>query len=374
MNPRFFSLAFFSLFLLSLTGPSFAADPKSGWQGEWEQTVKAAEKEGKLSVYLSTSDDLEKILKVFQQKFPKIGVLPVSGGLQVAVRILSERRAERYIPDVVVTGPGTPYYVLYQGKALDPIHAAFILPEVLDGSKWWEGKHHYVDEEGKYVFVFNGPVSQGRIYYNTRLVKPAEFKSYQDLLNPKWKGKILSIDTRLPGAARLGLREFYHMPELGPKFLRRLFTEMEITFTRDSRQAADWLSVGKFPLCLFCGDARYAKDQGLPVDELRTSHWPEAPTISPGGNSTMVLLNRAPHPNASKVFINWFLSREGQTVFQQLMNRPDTIFDSMRTDIPKDPIPPENRRRPGVKYVMMATAERADHAPVEKLLREILKQ
>ena len=359
-----------SVFLLSLAVPSFAADSRAA---DWEQTVKAAERE-KLSVYLSTSDDLEKVLKVFQQKFPKIGVLPVSGGLQVAQRILAERRAQRYIPDLVVTGPGTPYYILYQGKALDPIHATFILPEVLDESKWWEGKHHYVDEEGKYVFVFNGPISQGRIYYNTRLVKPAEFKSYQDLLNPKWKGKILSIDTRLPGAARLGLREFYHMPELGPKFLRRLFTEMEITFTRDSRQAADWLSVGKFPLCLFCGDARYAKDQGLPVDELRTSHWPEAPTISPGGNSTMVLLNRAPHPNAAKVFINWFLSREGQTVFQQLMNRPDTIFDSMRTDIPKDSIPPENRRRPGVKYVMMATAERADHAPVEKLLKEILKQ
>lgn len=376
--PLFAALA--TLLLLAfgvdiLKNVSFAAaEANTSWQTEWEQTLQGADKERKLSVYLSSSGDFEKVLKVFQQKYPRIEVTPVTGGLHVAVRILSERRAGKYLADVVVTGPGTPYYVLYKGKALDPINATFILPEVVDESKWWEGKHHYVEAEGKHVFVFNGPVSHGRIYYNTHLVNVAEFKSYWDLLNQKWRSKILSIDTRSPGAARLGLREIYHIPELGAKFLRRLFTEMELSFTRDERQAADWLSVGKFPLCLFCGDARYAKDQGLPVDELRTSRWLETPTISPGGNSTIVLVNRAPHSNAAKVFINWLLSREGQIIFQQIMNRPDTIFDSMRIDIPKDPIPPENRRRPGIKYVMMATPERADHAPVEKLLKEILKQ
>jgi ABC-type Fe3+ transport system substrate-binding protein len=293
--------------------------------------------------------------------------------LHVATRVLAERRAEKYLADVVVTGPGTPYYVLHKANALDPIKSAFVLPEVVDESGWWQRKHHFVDSEGKYVFVFIGPVSRGSVYYNTKLVNAAQFKSYWDLLNPRWRGKLLLIDPRAPGAARLGLREIFHMPELGTKFLRRLFGEMDIVLTRDARQAADWLAVGRFPVCLFCSGARDAKAQGLPVDEFKTTQWLEAPTISPGGTSTVVLVNRAPHPNAARVFINWLLSREGQDTFQKVMNRLDNLFESMRIDIPKEPVPVEYRRKEGINYLMMATAERADHAPVEKLLNEILK-
>lgn len=350
-----------------------AQEGKPVWQQEWEETVRRADMEAALSLNLSSSGDFEKVVQVFQKKYPKIRVVPVVSGLHVATRILAEKRAEKYLADVVVTGPGTPYYVLHKAKALDPIKSAFVLPEVVDESRWWQGKHHFVDSEGKYVFVFIGPVSRGSVYYNTKLVSAVEFKSYWDLLNPRWRGKLLLVDPRAPGAARLGLREIFHMPELGTKFLRRLFGEMELTLTRDVRQAADWLAVGRFPICLFCSEARDAKAQGLPVDEFKTNQWLETPTISPGGTSTLVLVNRAPHPNAAKIFINWLLSREGQDTFQKIMNRPDNLFESMRIDIPKDPIPLEYRRKEGINYLMMATPERADHAPVEKLLNEILK-
>jgi iron(III) transport system substrate-binding protein len=367
-----FSAALLLLPLFAKIAPSHAAEEKPRWEMEWDKTLKAAEKDGPLSIYVP-GGDFEKVIQAFQKKYPSVKVSPVPSGLDVAVRILAERRAEKYLADIVVTGPGTPYYVLYKAKALDPIKAALIFPEVLDESKWWEGRHHYVDPEREYVFVFIGPVSRGSIFYNTKLVNPQEFKSYRDLLNPKWKAKIVSIDTRIPGAARLGLREIYHVPQLGPDFIRRLFTEMDVAITRDERQAVDWLSIGKFALCLFCTDARNAKKQGLPLDEFDTTKWLETPTVSPGGASTIVLLNRAPHPNAAKLFINWLLSREGQTNFQNVMNTPDTLYESMRADIPKDSIPAEYRRKEGVKYVMMATPERADHAPVEKLLKEIFK-
>ncbi len=77
-------------------------------------------------------------------------------------------------------------------------------------------------------------------------------------------------DPRGPEAARLGLRVFYNLPELGTKYLRRLFGEIHVTLTRDRRQSVDWLSVGKYPLCMFCSDGRYAQAQGLPVNEFRT--------------------------------------------------------------------------------------------------------
>jgi ABC-type Fe3+ transport system substrate-binding protein len=85
-------------------------------------------------------------------------------------------------------------------------------------------------------------------------------------------------------------------------------------------------------------------------------------------------MNRAPHPNAARLFVNWLLSREGQITFQKTMNAPDVIMESMRTDIPKDPIPVARRRVEGVKYVVMDTAERSDQAPVSKLLNEVIKK
>jgi ABC-type Fe3+ transport system substrate-binding protein len=102
---------------------------------------------------------------------------------------MSERRAGKYLVDVVSTGANPNYQVFYHAKILEPIRAAFLLPEVLDKSLWWQGKHLYVDPEGEYVLVYFGNVARVA-RPNTKLVKPAEFKSYWDFVNPKWTGKI----------------------------------------------------------------------------------------------------------------------------------------------------------------------------------------
>jgi len=350
-----------------------AQGAKQSPQAKWEETVRKAEKEGKLSIYMSRGSEFHKIIRAFHKEYPKIRVGLVLGGSHYSARILSERRAKKYLADLVVTGPGTPYYVLYRGKILDPIKPILILPEVTDTSKWWRGKHHYIDPEDKYVFVFMGPVSAGYVYYNTNQVKPSEFKSYYDLLKPKWRGKLLMQDPRAPGAARLGLRVIYYLPELGPKFLTRLFGEMDITLSRDRRQAVDWLAVGKYPVCMFCSDGRYAKAQGLPVDDFRTVEWLKKPAVAPAGSSTIALLNRAPHPNATTVFINWLLSRKGQSTFQDVLNPTGRVYESMREDIPKDIIPTERRRQKGVDYIMMATPTRSDNVPPAKLLKQIIR-
>jgi ABC-type Fe3+ transport system substrate-binding protein len=116
-----------------------------------------------------------------------------------------------------------------------------------------------------------------------------------------------------------------------------------------------------------------AKAKGLPVDEFSATGWKDTPVLYSGSNGTLALMNQAPNPNAAKVFINWLLSREGQASYQKIMNTPDLIAESMRTDISKDPVPQANRRMPGVKYVVLDTPERSDPAPVNKLLKEVLK-
>lgn len=355
---------------------AIAAELKESWKVEWEKVVEDAKKEGRLHLYLYHGDgELEAVANEFQKKYPEIVLTKVTGrGNQLGPRIMAERRAGKYLADVYIGGPTTPYSVFYRAKVLDPIRLALILPEVLDESKWWEGKHHYIDPENKYIFVFVGSASGGYVSYNSNLVNPSEFHSYWDLLQPKWKGRLLSKDPKVSGSQRIGMRIFYYTPELGPKFISRLYGEMDITLTQEIRQATDWLANAKFSICLFCSDIRKAKRQGLPVDEFKTVQWGERPAISAGSTGSLVLLNQAPHPNAAKLFINWFLSREGQMVFQRVANSPINAEESMRIDIPKDLISPEDRRVDAVKYLLADRPEFIDMKPIYEVLDKAMAQ
>jgi hypothetical protein len=163
----------------------------------------------------------------------------------------------------------------------------------------------------------------------------------------------------------------YHRQGLGPGFLRRLYTETDITLFRDRRQGTNWLATGKFLLCHLCRDIDKAVQQGLPVDEIAPDKLKEGGTIGGGGSSVVALVNRAPHPNAAKLFINWYLSREGQSVWQKVMNVKEVeASDSMRVDIAKDEVLPDGRRVPGREYQVTGFL---DPEPVQKLLQEVLK-
>ena len=87
---------------------------------------------------------------------------------------------------------------------------------------------------------------------------------------------------------------------------------------------------------------------------------------SSSGN--VVLMNRAPHPNAARVAINWLLSREGQMIYQKVRG----TVDSSRIDIPKDNLPSYARRVEGLKYHL--ANERIDTAPIFKFVREVWKR
>ncbi|HEV8725144.1 MAG TPA: substrate-binding domain-containing protein [Candidatus Binatia bacterium] len=366
-----------SLFNLSLhpflTG--FVRGAESRSDGEWQRTVEAAKKEGKVSVFLYQRENIEAAVRVFEKKFLDIQVVSASTpAAETGPRLMAERRAGKFLWDVCLCGPTTPLTVLYPAKALDPIKPALLLPEVTDVTKWWEDKHHYMDPEGSHIFVFVGSVDMPNLFYNKNLVDPNEFKSYWDMIKTKWRGKIVAVDPRQPGRPRVGARILYNIPDLGEKFLTRLFTEMDVVLSREDRQALDWLAVGKYALCLFCGNIEAATSQGLPVAEFEVYRWRETPAISSGSNGSIALMNQAPHPNAARVFINWLLSREGQASFQKVMNSADLLVESMRVDIAKDPVPALQRRVAGTKYIIMDTPERSNQEPVSKLLKEIIKK
>src|SRR5215467_8220978 len=167
-------------------------ESKQDWQAEWDKTIKGAKAEGKLSLYLFQGEgELGALVQLFQQKYPEISVTTVTGrGNQLGPRIMAERRAGKFLVDAYIAGVTSTYEILYRAKILEPVRSVLILPEVLDESKWWQGQHHYIDPENKYIFVFVGNVSQ-YISYHTKSVDPVEFRSYWDFLQPKWQGKIL---------------------------------------------------------------------------------------------------------------------------------------------------------------------------------------
>jgi ABC-type Fe3+ transport system substrate-binding protein len=149
--------------------PSFAAEVRPAWQAEWDKTVKAAEKEGALVIYMTQA--FEPVFRAaFQKKYPKIKVTMVTGREpQLSQRVMSERRADRFAVDLYVSGNISPLTVFHRAKILEPIKPLLLLPEVMDTTGWYEGKHHYDDPEKRYIFVFEGTPRSGEITYNTKL-------------------------------------------------------------------------------------------------------------------------------------------------------------------------------------------------------------
>jgi iron(III) transport system substrate-binding protein len=329
-----------------------ATESRPGWQTEWEKTVRAAEDEGALVIYMTQA--FEPVFReVFQKKFPKIKVTLVTGrGPDLSQRVMSERRAERFAVDLYVSGNISPLTVFHKAKILEPVKSLLLLPEVLDTSAWYEGKHHYDDPENRFIFVFEGTARSGDITYNTKLVNSTEIKSYWDLLNPKWKGKIVSVDPLVSGPISAAHIFFYKQPDLGAEFLRRFYADTEIAIVRSNEQMLDWLSAGKYAFGIGARNVDDAIMQGLPLNQFLPASLKEGSSVT-AYNGTLSYFNRAPHPTAAKVAANWLLSREGQTAWLDSNQKTGGLYDSLREDISKEKVSERARRVKGAKFLWL---------------------
>ena len=365
-----FTLAILVLLPFALNPrPARAAESSSGWSAEWEKTVNAAEQEGEVVIY-KIGEDAE--WHALQKRFPKIKVTLVQGrASQLLQRIMAERRAGKFLADVIRLGGGTST-TLFKAGALDPIAPAFLLPEVKETSGWFEGKHHYNDSDNRYVFIY-AAFPLRFLGYNKSQVDPRSIASLTDLLDPKWKGKMTIKDPRDPGGGS-PLLFLYFNPRLGPDYIRKLIKVGGLTLLRDERQQIDWLANGKYPLAITAKaeDVEGARQQGLPVDMVDAHRFKNDGVGLEAGGTMISLANRAPHPNGARVVLNWFLSREGQTALQKggpLGHGPN----SLREDIAKDDIPPGLRRQPGTQYLRLWGPEVWDRSAIVQLIHDMVK-
>ncbi len=356
-----------ALALLILTAD---AQAQSEWRKEWEKTVDAAKQEKELVLYGPHLPFFLKVWEPFQRSYPQIKFKFEPGkGSDHLTRVLAERRAGIYQVDLVMGG-GSVMHRFSQGT-LDPILPLLVLPEVTDQSAWWGKKLHFTDQKNQYIVSFSESAKTAAIAFNSKSVNPKEIQAWKDLLDPKWKGRIASFDPRAAGGGDPFIF-FYYSPELGSGFISRLLREMDVILTRDLQQGIDWLAQGK--VAIYLGSALFtveAKRRGLPVDILPHS-LNEGEIMGLGGVCCTVFLNRAPHPNASKVFMNWLLSKEGQTLWQKY-----TRTNSLRMDIPKDDVYPEFVPKEGVSYFLANSYQYQDPKALKamyKLVDEALRK
>jgi len=316
--------------LLLVVGPVLA---EAAWQEEWDQVVKAAKQEGKVAVLGPRQVQARDALTgPFEKKYGiRVDYLGGSGR-ELAPRVAMERRAGRYLWDVYVGGTSTGLFSFIPMGALDLLEPALIFPDNKDPKLWRDGELEFADRGRRQLVI--ATQHRGTIFINTDLVKPQEFKSHRDLLNPKWKGKMGSDDPRTGGPGRATFDFFHLHPALGNEFIRAL-AKQEITLLKDYAQQIDALGQGRYPIVIGTSDAtaEYRMKQGVKIGIIDPRQLKEGTDLNPG-NGAMALINRPAHPNAAKVYINWLLSKEGQTTFVRPMG-----YVSRRLDVPTDHVP-----------------------------------
>src|SRR5215510_2453797 len=284
--------------LLALDSHLQSASAPANWKQDWDATQRAAEKEGRLIIYGPRGADQE--------------------------QLYSERLQQA---DLVLGGTDILLGTLKDKGLLQPIRPSLLLPEVLDTAAWFRGRLWFADKEEKFVPMWRA-VPYTAACINTNMVKAGEMKSYWDLLQPKWKSKIVSQDLRI-GSARNQMYTVYIRKDLGPDYLKRLFGDMDVTISRNLPQISDWLGGGKFAVAIGGVDCNDLAIKGLPVAPV----YFEGIAAVGAGTDAASWLASSRNSNAAKVFLNWILSREGQIQFQKL-----THDNSLRIDIPKEGI------------------------------------
>jgi iron(III) transport system substrate-binding protein len=358
MKVFFFTLLGLFLWILAPT-----ASAQQGWQQEWEKTLAAAKKEGRVAVLGPRQVQARDVILEFEKAFGiKVDYLGGSGRT-ISPRVLSERRAQHYLWDVYVGGTTTGLTALAPAGALDPLAPTFILPAVKDPKNWRGGRHLFADRAGRLQMGFS-LTRRSTIMTNPKMVKTGEIRSHKDLLDPKWSGKIVIDDPRKSGPGQATFLFFYLHPGLGPEFIRA-FGKQKVTILRDYQQELNGLARGRYPILIGSSDAtaEYKISQGVPiniVDPRTVKEGSDAGT----SNGATALMNRAPHPNAAKVFINWLLSKKAQTAYSKNMN-----YVSQRLDVSTDHV--REWRIPPADYIGTFTE---DQLAKKKVLMPLLTE
>ena len=316
---RLFAIAPLILVSVLFIDNAFSAEAPE----DWKKIVEAAKKDGKVVVGGPPTGVLrQKFKETFEKKFSIELELLSAPGPQNASRAMSEYKAGVQYFDVLHGGSGTLEPLMYENM-LAPFMDFVVLPEVKDPRQWWGG-HMWEDnvKTNRFIYSYSADFSTPP-FYNADLIKPGEISSYDDFLQPRWKGKIGFFEPRIPSAGQ-GLWGFL-MKIKGKEFLQRLANQ-DLYISRDGKQLADALAKGTLAVNL--GQSQrfiepYVK-AGIPIKPML--HIKEGLSGS-NGFGTVAVMKNAPNANAAKVYINWLLGKEGQDLYSHALTQGTRRLD-----------------------------------------------
>jgi iron(III) transport system substrate-binding protein len=351
MGKRVFWLAasVASLVLIHMA-PAGAQD----WKAEWDKVVAAANAEGTLVLDSQPNIEMRKFVQAeWAKAYPKIALsVSTSPGTQFIARIRTERSAGKYLWDVSVSSVTTAY-TLYHENVLDPLAPEFILPDVKDPATWGGWDNVFMDKEGKYVFGMSAALKSP--YYNTAQVAPDKVAQLglKTLLDPTYKGKILWHDPLVSGSGQTFA--YVLRTRLGDDALRQLILDQKIVFMAQQDQVVEamargvgWIGIGPFVRA----HLEPYLAAGVKMDVRAFGNDPSMNEMGTGG-AGLYVYNKRPHPNATRVFVNWILSKDVQLGLAKA-----TLQDSRRQDLPSVSEP---ERQP-VKGAHYLETQREEHA------------
>ena len=281
---------------------------------EWDKIVDAGRKEGKIVASIPPSAELRKLMELsFTRQYGiSVEFIPARGS-NVIQRMVNEAKAGVRYFDLHIGGTESVVTGMLPENILDAVDPYFVLPEVKDPKQWWGG-HLWADNAKRYLYIFVAYQTVS-LWTNPNEYKPAEFSSFDDLLNAKLRGRIGISDPRTPGS---GSSMWSYMLYIkGEEYLKRLVAQ-KLFVTRDLRLLAENLAKGKIAVTSGIGYSEFLPfiKANLPVLPLPM---PKEGLYVSGGYGHLTVLKNPPHPNAAKVFVNWLLSRDGQEVFTRGM-------------------------------------------------------
>jgi iron(III) transport system substrate-binding protein len=272
--------------------------------------IARAKKEGQLTYYtdLIVEQVVRPLVSAFEKKYG-IKVAFTRGDSQVnTVKVLNEFRAGRVQSDIFGLTSG--FHVLVDAGAVRQFTSANadeLPPQYRDPNRYWVATHLYVMTPG----------------LNTSLVPAAQRpKTYDDLLLPYWKDKLVWKPNDMSGATGFVGNILTSMGEqAGMDYLRKLAGQKIRMVNASARAVLDQVIGGEYAMSLqiFNHHAAISAKKGAPVDWVRLN----PSTVNP---SLVALTRNSPHPNAGQLFLEFMTSPEGQAIFQKadyLPARPD---------------------------------------------------
>lgn len=327
---------------------------------DFQTVIDAAKKEGHLVVATYAGTANRKVMDAFEAAYPGITVEQTgfqSSSRDFFPRFFQERQAGLYQWDLILV-PSTEVIVqAIPQNVVDPVRPLIVNPELLQDSTWQDGfEAGWLDKARQYSYAITRSRSQA-LWIDTNQVQDGEIKSYRDLLDPKWKGKILAGDLRTKGSG------YWPGTTLRVKtgsdaIISQLWKDQQPTLSTDARQLTEQVVRGAFPIGLG------AVSKSILIDFLaqgQGKNLKPIPTVEidyvNSADHVLHYANKAPNPNAARLFVNWVLSKEGSAIYSK--NLED---NSRRADVA--PFDPDLTPEKGLDYVTI---------DAEPLIDQILK-